>query len=222
MEADLDKDELIQPQLGELSGEKLLTTEYLGIMTNTGKTRRKGPPITQWGGDEPLCRPVTPSGHRNGYPVLEEHPASPQTARRARNGCFPTLPNAHLPVCKGGEPGASELCVSSSPSVDAKPGEWLPAGHQGEPRLAPAGAPSQPMEVPWALGSGDITRELSSVFACKPRTPRTPEILDLNPPKATASALAPPLSSGGPQQASCPGSTASSLRGLQSSQSHRK
>lgn len=31
MEADLDKDELIQPQLGELSGEKLLTTEYLGV-----------------------------------------------------------------------------------------------------------------------------------------------------------------------------------------------
>ncbi|XP_021102634.1 lisH domain-containing protein ARMC9 isoform X5 [Heterocephalus glaber] len=30
MEADLDKDELILPQLGELSGEKLLTTEYLG------------------------------------------------------------------------------------------------------------------------------------------------------------------------------------------------
>lgn len=33
MEADLDKDELIQPQLGELSGEKLLTTEYLGVST---------------------------------------------------------------------------------------------------------------------------------------------------------------------------------------------
>lgn len=31
MEADLDKDEVIQPQLGELSGEKLLTTEYLGV-----------------------------------------------------------------------------------------------------------------------------------------------------------------------------------------------
>ncbi|KAM5269113.1 lisH domain-containing protein ARMC9 isoform 1-T2 [Hipposideros larvatus] len=222
MEADLDKDELIQPQLGELSGEKLLTTEYLGIMTNTGKTRRKGPPIAQWGGDEPLCRPVTPGGHRNGYPVLEEHPATPQTARRARNGCFPTLPNAHLPVCKGGEPGASELCVSSSCSMDAKPGERLPAGHQGEPRLPPSGDPSQPMEVPWALGSGEITRELSSVFTCKPQTPRTPEILDLNPPKAKASAQAPPRSSGGPQQASCPGSTAPSVRGLRSSQSHRK
>ncbi|NP_001339686.2 lisH domain-containing protein ARMC9 isoform 3 [Homo sapiens] len=69
MEADLDKDELIQPQLGELSGEKLLTTEYLGIMTNTGKTRRKGLANVQWSGDEPLQRPVTPGGHRNGYPV---------------------------------------------------------------------------------------------------------------------------------------------------------
>uniref|UniRef100_A0A5F9CXF2 LisH domain-containing protein ARMC9 n=1 Tax=Oryctolagus cuniculus TaxID=9986 RepID=A0A5F9CXF2_RABIT len=50
MEADLDKDELIQPQLGELSGEKLLTTEYLGIMTHTGKARRKGPAGVQGGG----------------------------------------------------------------------------------------------------------------------------------------------------------------------------
>uniref|UniRef100_G1T834 LisH domain-containing protein ARMC9 n=1 Tax=Oryctolagus cuniculus TaxID=9986 RepID=G1T834_RABIT len=65
MEADLDKDELIQPQLGELSGEKLLTTEYLGIMTHTGKARRKGPAGVQWGGDEPLRRPVTPGGHRS-------------------------------------------------------------------------------------------------------------------------------------------------------------
>ncbi|XP_016060164.1 PREDICTED: lisH domain-containing protein ARMC9 isoform X2 [Miniopterus natalensis] len=35
MEADLDKDELIQPQLGELSGEKLLTTEYLGCLSRS-------------------------------------------------------------------------------------------------------------------------------------------------------------------------------------------
>uniref|UniRef100_A0A8I6AFM3 LisH domain-containing protein ARMC9 n=1 Tax=Rattus norvegicus TaxID=10116 RepID=A0A8I6AFM3_RAT len=69
MEADLDKDELIQPQLGELSGEKLLTTEYLGIMTNTGKARRKGLASVQWSGDEPLRRPVTPGGHRTGCPV---------------------------------------------------------------------------------------------------------------------------------------------------------
>ncbi|KAJ8781579.1 hypothetical protein J1605_010837 [Eschrichtius robustus] len=72
MEADLDKDELIQPQLGELSGEKLLTTEYLGIMTNTGKARRKGAAGVQWGGPEPLRRPVTPGGPRTGYPAVSK------------------------------------------------------------------------------------------------------------------------------------------------------
>nr|XP_044607138.1 lisH domain-containing protein ARMC9 isoform X4 [Equus asinus] len=230
MEADLDKDELIQPQLGELSGEKLLTTEYLGIMTNTGRTRRKGLTGVQWSGDEPLRRPVTPGGHRNGYPVLEDHPISPQMARHTRNGCLPSLLDAYLPVDEGGEPGASEPRAFSSPedtggmwaAVDAKPGAWLPAGRHGEPRLPASGAPSQPREVPRALGSGETTREFTSAVTCKPRTPCTPEILDLTPPKAKASALAPQFSSCGPQQASRPGSTASSTRGLQSSQSYRK
>lgn len=39
MEADLDKDEILQPQLGELSGEKLLTTEYLGVSTPHGDSK---------------------------------------------------------------------------------------------------------------------------------------------------------------------------------------
>uniref|UniRef100_A0A8C3R0D9 LisH domain-containing protein ARMC9 n=1 Tax=Cyanoderma ruficeps TaxID=181631 RepID=A0A8C3R0D9_9PASS len=64
LEPDLDRDEVLLPQLGELSGEKLLTTEYLGIMTHTPKTKKK-----QFGGvhqsmDEPLQRPVTPGYHR--------------------------------------------------------------------------------------------------------------------------------------------------------------
>ncbi|XP_061044358.1 lisH domain-containing protein ARMC9 isoform X1 [Eubalaena glacialis] len=162
MEADLDKDELIQPQLGELSGEKLLTTEYLGIMTNTGKARRKGAAGVQWGGPEPLRRPVTPSGPRTGYPALEDHPISPQMAKHARNSCLPSLPNAHLPVCKGVLPGAPEPCTSSSSAIDAKSGEWLPVGRQGAPHLPPAGGPSQPREVPYALDSGETTRPLLS------------------------------------------------------------
>uniref|UniRef100_A0ABI7YMD0 LisH domain-containing protein ARMC9 n=1 Tax=Felis catus TaxID=9685 RepID=A0ABI7YMD0_FELCA len=213
MEADLDKDELIQPQLGELSGEKLLTTEYLGIMTNTGKMRRKGLAGVQRSADEPLCRPVTPGGHRTGYPVPEDHPVPPQMAQHAGNGGLPSLTSAPRPVHQGGEAGAS----GPSPStVDIKPGEWLPAGHQGEVRLPSAGDPSQ------ALGGGDTTREFTSAFTCKPRTPRTPEILDLNPPKAKASTLAPQFSSCGPQQASRPSSMTSSTRGPQSGQSYRK
>lgn len=206
MEPDLDKDELIQPQLGELVGEKLLTTEYLGIMTNTGKARQKGPPGARWSGAEPLRRPVTPGGHRAGPPALPDHPSSPaQTAQHTRNGYFPALP-----TCKGSEPGAPEPHFSSS-TVHGRPGEWLPARRQ-----------SQPREAPQDLGSAETTRDLTSTFICKPRTPRTPEILELNPPNAKASAPSPQFSPWGPQQASRPSSTPSSLRGLHSSPPYRK
>lgn len=222
MEADLDKDELIQPQLGELSGEKLLTTEYLGIMTNTGKARRRGTAGVQWGGPEPLRRPVTPGGHRTGYPALDDHLSSPQMAQHARNGCLLSLPNTHTPVCRGGKPAAPEPCPSFSSATDAKPGEWSPAGRQGEPRLPPAGAPSQSQEGPRAPESGDTTRGFTSSFSCKPRAPRTPEMLDMNPPKVKSSALGPQFSSCGPQQASRPSSKTSSTRSLQSNPSSRK
>lgn len=107
MEADLDKDELIQPQLGELSGEKLLTTEYLGIMTNTGKARRKGLASVQWSGDEPLRRPVTPGGHRTGCPVVGDHLISSQNAQQARNGCPRPIPVAQPDDYKEGKRGVA-------------------------------------------------------------------------------------------------------------------
>ncbi|XP_011726468.2 lisH domain-containing protein ARMC9 isoform X10 [Macaca nemestrina] len=157
MEADLDKDELIQPQLGELSGEKLLTTEYLGIMTNTGKTRRKGLANVQWSGDEPLQRPVTPGGHRNGYPVLEDHHTPPQTAQHPTNSHPQALPNPHEAVYRVGKPSTPESRVSSSSAINAKPGEWLPRARQEEPHPAPTGTSRQPREAPQDPGSGETT-----------------------------------------------------------------
>uniref|UniRef100_A0AAQ6IVA6 LisH domain-containing protein ARMC9 n=1 Tax=Anabas testudineus TaxID=64144 RepID=A0AAQ6IVA6_ANATE len=69
METDLDKEEVLQPQPRELSGESLLTTEYLGIMTNMTKVKWKSTLLPQPSVDEPLQRPVTPSSHRNkGHP----------------------------------------------------------------------------------------------------------------------------------------------------------
>uniref|UniRef100_A0A3P9NMS0 LisH domain-containing protein ARMC9 n=1 Tax=Poecilia reticulata TaxID=8081 RepID=A0A3P9NMS0_POERE len=65
MEIELDKEEILQPQQRELSGETLLTTEYLGIMTNMMKVKRKSTPLACPNVDEPLQRPVTPSSHRN-------------------------------------------------------------------------------------------------------------------------------------------------------------
>uniref|UniRef100_A0A8C2NF57 LisH domain-containing protein ARMC9 n=1 Tax=Capra hircus TaxID=9925 RepID=A0A8C2NF57_CAPHI len=208
MEADLDKDELIQPQLGELSGEKLLTTEYLGIMTNTGKARRKGMAGVQWGGPEPLRRPVTPSGHRTGYPALEDHPSSPQMAQHARNGCLPSLPNTHAPVCRGGKPAAPECPALPHPTPRCP--RWCLPGisysQKGESFLLP------PVTLGWMFCS----RGFTSSFACKPRAPRTPELLEMNPPKVKASALGPQFSSCGPQQAGRPSSTTPSTRSLQS------
>uniref|UniRef100_A0A672YRK2 LisH domain-containing protein ARMC9 n=1 Tax=Sphaeramia orbicularis TaxID=375764 RepID=A0A672YRK2_9TELE len=64
LNSDLDKEEDLQPQPRELSGESLLTTEYLGIMTNMARVKRKAS-VVQPGVDEPLQRPVTPSSHRN-------------------------------------------------------------------------------------------------------------------------------------------------------------
>uniref|UniRef100_A0AAQ4PK57 LisH domain-containing protein ARMC9 n=1 Tax=Gasterosteus aculeatus aculeatus TaxID=481459 RepID=A0AAQ4PK57_GASAC len=64
-EPDLDAEEVLQPQPREASGESLLTTEYLGIMTNLGKVKRKSTPLSQQSADEPLQRPVTPSSHRH-------------------------------------------------------------------------------------------------------------------------------------------------------------
>ncbi|XP_035296983.1 lisH domain-containing protein ARMC9 isoform X4 [Cricetulus griseus] len=218
MEADLDKEELIQPQLGELSGEKLLTTEYLGIMTNTGKARRKGPASVQWSGDEPLRRPVTPGGHRTGCPVLGDHLVSLQNAQQARNSCLQALPATQPDICKGGKLGDAERGTSSSSVMDPKPREWLPAGHQEEPRLIPTAAPSWPKDMIQDPSSGHTTREFTSTFTCKPWVPSSPKNMELNTLKAKALSLAPQFSSSGPQQASRPASTASSTRGLHTRQ----
>ncbi|XP_069871136.1 lisH domain-containing protein ARMC9 isoform X3 [Dipodomys merriami] len=197
MEADLDKDELIQPQLGELSGEKLLTTEYLGIMTNTAKARRKGLPSVQQSGDEPLRRPVTPSGHRSGGPALGDHLVS-QNTQKSRNGCLPPSPAPHLP--------AAARCGRSSPSADAKPGPWLWTGPEEPPLPAPA-APGRPWAVP-----RDTAREFPSTFTCRLWAPQAPETSELNLPREKASAPAPHFSPCGPQHSSRPSST----QGLQS------
>ncbi|XP_045875551.1 lisH domain-containing protein ARMC9 isoform X2 [Meles meles] len=186
------------------------------IMTNTGKARRKGLACVQQSADEPLRRPVTPGGHRTGYPVLEDCPISPQMTQHSRNGSLPSLTSARPPVYNGAEPGASESGISASATTDIRPGEWLPAGPQGEVHLSSAEVPSQ------APGRGATTREFTSAFPCEPRTPSTPAILDLNPPKAKASTLAPRFSPCGPQQASRPGSVLSSTRGPQSKSDQRE
>ncbi|KAE8294069.1 hypothetical protein D5F01_LYC07015 [Larimichthys crocea] len=85
METDLDTEEVLQPQPRELSGESLLTTEYLGIMTNMAKMKRKPTPLAQPSVDEPLQRPVTPSSHRNVNAVQGVDPSTADSLRHSIN-----------------------------------------------------------------------------------------------------------------------------------------
>ncbi|XP_061680518.1 lisH domain-containing protein ARMC9 isoform X3 [Syngnathoides biaculeatus] len=75
IESDRDKEEVLKPQPRELSGESLLTTEYLGIITNLPKVKKKTNHQHNPSIDEPLQRPVTPSSHRNTN-VVNYHPGS--------------------------------------------------------------------------------------------------------------------------------------------------
>ena len=96
---------------------------------------------------------------------------------------------------------------------------WHLCAHNGESFLPPV---TSSHAVAVTLDYTFCSREFTSAFTCKPRTPRTPEILDLNPPKAKASTLAPQFSSCGPQQASRPSSMTSSTRGPQSKSDWRE
>uniref|UniRef100_F7B890 LisH domain-containing protein ARMC9 n=1 Tax=Ciona intestinalis TaxID=7719 RepID=F7B890_CIOIN len=69
MEADLDKDEIIQPLPSELSGEEFLCSEYLGIMTNIGMSNKMESLIAESGIPQ---RPVTPGHQRNSLQVDQD------------------------------------------------------------------------------------------------------------------------------------------------------
>ncbi|OPJ85574.1 lisH domain-containing protein ARMC9 isoform A [Patagioenas fasciata monilis] len=219
MESDLDKDEVLQPQLGELAGEKLLTTEYLGIMTHTPKTKKKLFPGVHQSVDEPLQRPVTPGYHRTMCLMPEND----------TNSCHDTdeklqsLPSGHPPICGGSKSSISDLCISPS-SVEMKSSEVFLSGHRMD-RSIPAGdniLSSGSTDLTHDKENGQSHSEFPSAFTSKPKIPRTPEVLSTSPRKGKVPAIAPQFSQSGPQQTSRPSSSGSSTRSRQSSQSYRK
>ncbi|XP_016806178.1 lisH domain-containing protein ARMC9 isoform X3 [Pan troglodytes] len=124
MEADLDKDELIQPQLGELSGEKLLTTEYLGggRPTHTSPdspARQKRPPA----GPANRSRGCLQGGQAQHPGVLRllfisHHRQARRVAPKRTPGRASPSPHGDPPPAKGGAPGPRQwsdhqgMCIS--------------------------------------------------------------------------------------------------------------
>nr|XP_029490908.1 lisH domain-containing protein ARMC9 [Oncorhynchus nerka] len=117
IETDLDKEEVLQLQPRELSGETLLTTEYLGIMTNmaTRVKRRSAAPLGR-SVDEPLQRPVTPISHRNTH-IMDFRGGSegdrgevgyPLSRQRSEDSLPPSRYSSRPPTRSGSRPSTSE------------------------------------------------------------------------------------------------------------------
>ncbi|NWV64679.1 ARMC9 protein, partial [Malurus elegans] len=190
LEPDLDKDEVLLPQLGELSGEKLLTTEYLGIMTHTPKTKKKQFAGVRQSIDEPLQRPVTPGYHRTAY-LMPENDAS---SCHDRDEKLQSPPSAHSPICGGSQSSISDLCISPSRK------DVLTSVHSYFAHIF--------LHALLTMSLSSYS-EFASAFTSKPKIPRTPEVHSTSPRKVTG--IAPQFSQSAPQQ-SHPSSAGSSNR----------
>ncbi|XP_077204193.1 lisH domain-containing protein ARMC9 [Paroedura picta] len=215
MEADLDKDEALQPLEGELFGEKLLTTEYLGIMTNTPKVKKKPFPGVQQSIDEPLQRPVTPGYHRAAYPTLEND---------ALSFCSEDIhvQLGHLsrpPTRCGKRPDLSEFRLSSTPP-EREASAVSPVCFGADQCLPPV---AEILTIqPRQLSRDSLNSDFHSGFTSRPKLPCSPDLQRHRPGKGKIPAIAPQFSQSGPQQTSRPSSSGSSTRSRQSSQSCRK
>ncbi|KAM8875369.1 lisH domain-containing protein ARMC9 isoform 1-T1 [Spinachia spinachia] len=214
MEADLDAEEVLQPQPREPSGESLLTTEYLGIMTNLAKVKRKSTPQSQQSADEPLQRPVTPSSHRHftvadygsGGAAVEgnrdrEFPFSRQ---KSEEGSLP--PSRYYcrpPTRSGSRPSTAD---SLRHSVDSECGRLsqeseLDAPFEGQSRKS----------CSQEEHNGQSASDYVPAFTSQPKTPRTPDAAQsVGAHRARGPPLTPQFSHSEPQQSSRPGSASSS------------
>ncbi|NXY53783.1 ARMC9 protein, partial [Callaeas wilsoni] len=201
LEPDLDKDEVLLPQLGELSGEKLLTTEYLGIMTHTPKTKKKQFAGVHHSIDEPLQRPVTPGYHRTAYLIPENGTSSCHD----RDEKLQSPPSGPSSICGGSQSSISDFCIFPS-CKDARTA--------GFPWLQTCYA-SIFLRALLILSISSYS-EFAVAFTSKPKIPRTPDGQSTSPRKGTVPAIAPQFSQAGPQQTSHPRSSGSSTRSRQS------
>ncbi|XP_014906096.1 lisH domain-containing protein ARMC9 isoform X1 [Poecilia latipinna] len=210
MEIELDKEEILQPQQRELSGETLLTTEYLGIMTNMMKVKRKSTPLACPNIDEPLQRPVTPSSHRN---AGENHPSSqcgegrnreyPLNRQRSEEGSLiPSSYNSRPPTRSGSRPSTAD---SLHHSMDSECGRFyqdseLDRTYEDQTRKGQSqeGHNGHSVSDSYILG-----------FVSSSKIPRTPDppISQNSDHRSRELALAPRFSQSEPQQGSRPASS---------------
>ncbi|XP_077573873.1 lisH domain-containing protein ARMC9 isoform X2 [Stigmatopora nigra] len=207
IEWDGEKEEVLQPQPRELSGESLLTTEYLGIVTNLPRVKKKSSPQHQPSTDEPLQRPVTPSSHRNtntmnyrsvnqgGVGAIEG--GTHHHGYRRKKGNAPSLNNDSRPnTASGHRPGSSDSLHHRSDTRQAK------ASDLDQSYEVPARKANSPKKLNGNFDSIDSV----TAFAHRPRCAYTPEP---GPQRNPTGSLAPKFSQAEPQHCSRPCSASS-------------
>ncbi|XP_009700513.1 PREDICTED: lisH domain-containing protein ARMC9, partial [Cariama cristata] len=212
METDLNKDEVLQPQLGELAGEKLLTTEYLGIMTHTPKLKKQLFPRVRQSIDKPLQRPVTPGYRRTVYLMPENNTNSCHD----RDEKLQSLPSDHPPVYGRSKSSISDLCISPS-AVEMKSSKIFSSRH-GMDRSVSAGAnilSSRSTDFKKDKVNEQLHREFLSAFTSRPKIPRTPDVQSVSPRRKEFPVIAPQFSQSESQQTRRLRSSRSSTRSRQ-------
>ncbi|XP_029356591.1 lisH domain-containing protein ARMC9 isoform X4 [Echeneis naucrates] len=234
MEADLDKEEILQPQPRELSGESLLTTEYLGIMTNMAKVKQKTTPLPQPSMDEPLQRPVTPSSHRTITTLCSDFRAGSQGGEAVRDRERPlsrqkseerSLPpsryNSRPPTRSGSRASTADSMHHSigrkiDVSTDSECGRLSQESELDGPYEELVTKRHFQKEHNGHSASGDF----NPAFVSQPRIPRTPDTAGSQKKAHQGRALAPQFSQSEPLHSSRPGSSSSAAG--ESSQSNRR
>ncbi|XP_048025432.1 lisH domain-containing protein ARMC9 isoform X1 [Megalobrama amblycephala] len=216
MEADLDKEEVLQPQPKELSGESLLTTEYLGIMTNMVKMKRRSYPPSSRSIDEPLQRPVTPSSHKNS--ISGGDGVYPVTRLRSEDSPAHSHFSSRPPTRTGSRPSTAES-IHQTLATDSEC--WRSSVESGL-----TGSPERRVPPPGQNNTNGQSYSGHTVgFASRPKIPRTPDSDAGSAGRSRLPPLAPQFSNSEPQQSgSRPGSVggSSGRPSQQSSQSNRK
>ncbi|XP_041647519.1 lisH domain-containing protein ARMC9 isoform X1 [Cheilinus undulatus] len=208
MEADLDIEEVLQPQPRELCGESLLTTEYLGIMTNMAKVKRKMTPQQLPCVDEPLQRPVTPSSHRN------VNTGDYRSGSQGVEGGSlpPSQHNSRPPTRSGSRPSTAD---SLRHSIDSECGRL---SQESELDGLYEGAARKERSQADHNGHSD-SDGYCPAFESQPKIPRTPDTPTSrnSASQARGLTLAPQFSQSEPQQSSRPSSAGSTGGGGQHS-----
>ncbi|XP_028857179.1 lisH domain-containing protein ARMC9 isoform X3 [Denticeps clupeoides] len=215
MEADLDKEEVFQPQLNELSGEALLTTEYLGIMTNMGRGKRKSGLPSRHSVDEPLQRPATPSSHRNtGGSQGGRDRAYPLSRPQTQYGLPSSRYDSRPPTRSGSRASTAD---SMRHTLDSEC--WRLSQESGL-----EGSVEGHPQRPYSKSNGhSSSNEQISGFTSWPKIPRTPDTDAGSHHKSLPPPLVPQYSQSEPERSNRPGSATSAGRSRRlSSQSNRK